>query len=190
MGCKVARKVGWKVLRLPEKGNYEDRKKSLVGAAKEDKEEKTCWHLMAYAILKTTNRRRNNKTKGGEEEELKQELRNAVEGHKKSAQVVQRRWARPAAGGSRAGTVKRWLDDKGFGGISMESGEDCYVHRLVPSDGQTLNQGQSVSMVVEWEGQRSKWRATSFTGAGGKGDGGGMMGGMAAADGGGRFSPY
>ena len=95
-GCRVARRIGWKVLRLPEKGDYDDRKKNLLGAAKGRKEERTCWYFLAYAILKTTNRRRNNGGRGCADEELKQELRNAVEGDKQNDEVARGRWAGPA----------------------------------------------------------------------------------------------
>ena len=47
MGCSIARKVGWAVLKLPENGDYEERKKSMLGAAGRSKEKKTCWHYLS-----------------------------------------------------------------------------------------------------------------------------------------------
>ena len=93
MGCKVVRQVGWKVLRLQPDNDYEERKRLWLGVTSwTNTREATCWYLLVYAVYMTTNGRRNSKEKGGEEEELKQHLRNAVEGHPKSAEVARGRW--------------------------------------------------------------------------------------------------
>lgn len=92
-GCKVARQVGWKALRLPEKNTYEERKQLWLAATdKGDSSERTCWHLLVYAVFMTTNRRRESRERGGEAEEVKQWVRNAVEGHPKSAKALRDRW--------------------------------------------------------------------------------------------------
>lgn len=48
------------------------------------------------------------------------------------------------------GTVKWFNDAKGFGFISLESGEDVFVHfRAIQTDGfKTLKENQKVSFIV------------------------------------------
>jgi cold shock protein len=49
------------------------------------------------------------------------------------------------------GTVKWFNDEKGFGFIKLEGGNDVFVHyRSINAQGRrTLQEGQSVSLVVE-----------------------------------------
>ena len=93
IGCPVARKVGWKKLRLAADNSYEERKKLWLATADwTNDREQTCWHLLVYAVFMTSNRRRSSREEGGEEDELKQWINNAVEGHLKSGRVVSSRW--------------------------------------------------------------------------------------------------
>ena len=92
-GCAVARDVGWRKLRLDKEENYDERKKSLMGANKVGKDDATCYAILAYAIFRTIGN--NMKSAGSceeKKEEIAQHIRNAVEGHVKSAQVVKGRW--------------------------------------------------------------------------------------------------
>ena len=94
MGCKVARKVGWNLLKLPSDSSYEDRKLEWLAATEASSPEtKTAYYLLVYSVFMTTNRRRACGEKGGEEEELKQWVRRGVEGHQRSTKVLSRRWA-------------------------------------------------------------------------------------------------
>merc|ERR1719507_2090651 len=64
-----------------------------------------------------------------------------------------------------SGTVKVWFEEKGFGFVTLGSGEDCYVHRSHLSDGQALQQGAIVMLHAEWNPQRNKYGASSLIGA-------------------------
>ncbi len=93
--------MGWKKLRLDKDEEYEARKKSLMGASKCNNEEATCYAILAYALFRTVG---NNQKKAGDEkdmgEEIAQHIRNAVEGHAKSALVIRNRWQEvPATNG-------------------------------------------------------------------------------------------
>lgn len=77
-----------------------------------------------------------------------------------------------AGGDIRTGTTKSWFEDKGFGFVTLSTGEDCYVHRTNLSDGQSLDVGSPVTLTVEWDAQRSKFKCTTLLGAvSGKGAG-------------------
>ena len=126
MGCRVARKIGWTMLRLPERGDYDERKRNLIGAAKGEVVEQTCWYLLAYAILKPTNGRRNSGKRGGEAEKLRQDIPNAVGGHRKSGGVVRSRWRAVRQGiwpGIRPGVQRGVIP--GLQGCSKQQARQC-----------------------------------------------------------------
>jgi len=79
------------------------------------------------------------------------------------------------------GTVKKWIDEKGFGFVSpADGGEDLFVHRSCLGDDEWLEQGDEVSYESEYDDRKGKWKCSSCkkTGSGGGGgDGGGDKGG-------------
>merc|ERR1712039_652290 len=81
------------------------------------------------------------------------------------------------------GTVKKFIQDKGFGFIEPEDGGDqVFVHRSVNGDDRSayLEEGQEVEYEVEYDDRKGKYKATSCTGfktGGGDGGGGGWGGG-------------
>lgn len=82
------------------------------------------------------------------------------------------------------GTVKAWMDEKGFGFVTPSGGgPDVFVHRNQLTDGQSLVQGSAVTFECRFNVQRSKYEATTCSGATTGGAGG--AGGAPAAGGGG-----
>eukprot|EP00443_Scrippsiella_acuminata_P108596 CAMPEP_0115719236 /NCGR_PEP_ID=MMETSP0272-20121206/77868_1 /TAXON_ID=71861 /ORGANISM="Scrippsiella trochoidea, Strain CCMP3099" /LENGTH=473 /DNA_ID=CAMNT_0003161841 /DNA_START=108 /DNA_END=1526 /DNA_ORIENTATION=+ len=64
------------------------------------------------------------------------------------------------------GTVKAWMDDKGFGFVTPTmGGPDVFVHRNQLSDGQSLAQGSTVTVECRFNPQRAKYEATTCSGA-------------------------
>mmetsp|Transcript_58474 Transcript_58474/g.163048 ORF Transcript_58474/g.163048 Transcript_58474/m.163048 type:complete len:434 (-) Transcript_58474:137-1438(-) len=79
-----------------------------------------------------------------------------------------------------AGVVKVWLEEKGFGFISPESGgQDVFVHRSQLTDGQMLQVGSRVSYESVYEPLKGKTTARNVMGAAVKGSG---KGGATIAD--------
>merc|ERR1712060_236233 len=65
------------------------------------------------------------------------------------------------------GTVKKFVQDKGFGFIEPEDGGDqVFVHRSVNGDDRSayLEEGQEVEYEVEYDDRKGKYKATSCTG--------------------------
>jgi len=65
--------------------------------------------------------------------------------------------------------VKTWNEERGFGFVTLASGDDIYVHRTNLSDGQTLTKDSQVWVEAQWSYEKSKWTATRCSGAAGKG---------------------
>eukprot|EP00413_Alexandrium_margalefii_P012658 CAMPEP_0204529754 /NCGR_PEP_ID=MMETSP0661-20131031/10242_1 /ASSEMBLY_ACC=CAM_ASM_000606 /TAXON_ID=109239 /ORGANISM="Alexandrium margalefi, Strain AMGDE01CS-322" /LENGTH=133 /DNA_ID=CAMNT_0051535797 /DNA_START=78 /DNA_END=479 /DNA_ORIENTATION=- len=87
-----------------------------------------------------------------------------------------------------SGTVKKWFDEKGFGFIAPdEGGDDVFVHRLALNDAESLEQGDTVTFVKEYDDRKGKYKASNVTvtsGGGGGGGGGGSDGGRGGKGGG------
>merc|ERR1711966_290833 len=83
---------------------------------------------------------------------------------------------------SETGTVKKFIEDKGFGFITPDDGgEDVFVHRKCNGEDRSayLQEGDKVEYEVEWNDQKGKYAASSCTGfkTGGGGGGGDSWGG-------------
>lgn len=85
-----------------------------------------------------------------------------------------------------SGFVKHWNEERGFGFVTVNSGEDVYVHRTVLQDGQVLAKDAQVWVEAQWDAAKAKWAATRCSGAAGKGDGKGFDGGAAPGKGKGK----
>jgi len=69
------------------------------------------------------------------------------------------------------GYVKAWHEDRGFGFVTVSSGDDIYVHRTVLTDGDALTIGGEVWIEAQWDYPKGKWCATRCAGASAKGAG-------------------
>ena len=64
------------------------------------------------------------------------------------------------------GTVKCWFEDRGFGFITPEGGqEDVFVHKKVLKDGQSLIIGSNVMFNLIYDADRRRFQATRCFGA-------------------------
>ena len=84
------------MLRL--EGDYEHRKAAMLCTSNLCEEEATCWALLVGGIYMTTNASRNRcclQSDDGSKDELKQHVRNGVEGHPKSRKALEKRWCTP-----------------------------------------------------------------------------------------------
>lgn len=94
------------------------------------------------------------------------------------------------------GSVKKWIDDKGFGFITPDDGgEDAFVHRSCLDGIEYLEEGDQVTFEQEWDDRKGKYKCTfcEKTGSGGGGGGGGKGGGYGGGKGKGKgkgSSPY
>merc|ERR1712060_846988 len=73
------------------------------------------------------------------------------------------------------GTVKKWMDEKGFGFITPDDGgEDAFCHRSC-LDGDEPQQGDQVEYETEYDDRKGKYKCSwcRVTGSGGGGGGGG-----------------
>ena len=88
------------------------------------------------------------------------------------------------------GTVKKWMDEKGFGFITPDDdGEDAFCHRSCLDGAEALTQGDSVSYEVEYDDRKGKWKCSSCSVSGGGGGGGGGKGGKGKGKGK-SYDPY
>lgn len=68
--------------------------------------------------------------------------------------------------GLKQGTVKSWIEEKGFGFIApLEGGQDVFCHRKMLEDGQALVPGSTVHFSCEWDAGRAKMAVTRCSGA-------------------------
>lgn len=64
------------------------------------------------------------------------------------------------------GTVKCWFEDRGFGFIAPDGGqEDVFVHKKVLKDGQSLIIGSNVMFNLIYDADRRRFQATAVFGA-------------------------
>eukprot|EP00930_Biecheleria_cincta_P087661 TRINITY_DN76899_c0_g1_i1.p1 TRINITY_DN76899_c0_g1~~TRINITY_DN76899_c0_g1_i1.p1 ORF type:complete len:210 (+),score=42.61 TRINITY_DN76899_c0_g1_i1:121-750(+) len=83
------------------------------------------------------------------------------------------------SGGSGTGKMLRWNEEKGFGFIKPDDGEEdlfCHKSGLLDGDGSVFD-GDAVTFVKEFDDRKGKWRAVNVAVAGGGGGGGGRGGG-------------
>ena len=74
---------------------------------------------------------------------------------------------------SETGTVKKWMDGKGFGFITpADGGEDVFVHVKQVSGGEDLSEGDQVTFDKAWNDQKGKYTGLrmSLNGIGKLGD--------------------
>mmetsp|Transcript_47002 Transcript_47002/g.132611 ORF Transcript_47002/g.132611 Transcript_47002/m.132611 type:complete len:96 (+) Transcript_47002:98-385(+) len=85
------------------------------------------------------------------------------------------------------GTVKKYMDDKGFGFIVPdEGGEDVFIHIKQCNGAESLSEGDRVSFDKAWNDRAGKYQGNncSVIGGGGGGGGGGYGGGKGGYGGG------
>jgi len=76
---------------------------------------------------------------------------------------------------SLTGTVKKFMEDKGFGFITPDDGgDDVFIHIKQCNGAESLNVGDAVSYDKEWNDRNGKYAAANctVTSSGGGGDGG------------------
>lgn len=74
--------------------------------------------------------------------------------------------AAPAPGTTKAGSVKVWFEEKGYGFITTDDGSgDIFVHRSSLTDGSLLVAGTRVTYEVQWNQVKGKMVAAKVTGA-------------------------
>ena len=87
---------------------------------------------------------------------------------------------------SSSGTVKFYNSEKGFGFITPASGgEDVFVHRNDITDGQLMQEGDSVYFDSQYDDRKGKYKAANVSGGSGGADSGGKGGGYGGGGGGG-----
>mmetsp|Transcript_2699 Transcript_2699/g.5822 ORF Transcript_2699/g.5822 Transcript_2699/m.5822 type:complete len:110 (+) Transcript_2699:70-399(+) len=85
------------------------------------------------------------------------------------------------------GTVKKFVEEKGFGFITPdEGGEDVFIHLRQCNGAERLNEGDRVSYDLVWNDRQGKMQGQNCTVQGGEGgSGGGDYGGYGGGYGGG-----
>merc|ERR1711971_552779 len=80
---------------------------------------------------------------------------------------------------SETGTVKKFMDDKGFGFITPDNGgDDLFIHIKQCNGAESLSEGDKVSYDEQWNDRKGKMQANNCTvTSGGGGGGGGGRGG-------------
>merc|ERR1711865_1330523 len=64
--------------------------------------------------------------------------------------------------------VKSWNEERGFGFVVTDRGEDIYAHRTSLADGNCLTAEAEVYIDCTWDYQKDKWKATKVSGASGE----------------------
>merc|ERR1712226_1083787 len=79
---------------------------------------------------------------------------------------------------SATGTVKKFMEDKGFGFITPDDGgDDLFIHIKQCNGAESLSEGDKVSYDAEWNDRKGKMAAANCTVTSGGGGGGGGRGG-------------
>merc|ERR1712194_953106 len=74
---------------------------------------------------------------------------------------------------SQTGTIKKFMEDKGFGFIQpSDGGDDVFIHISQCNGAECLNAGDEVTFDNEWNDRKGKMQGTNCTVAGGGGGGG------------------
>merc|ERR1711935_940236 len=72
------------------------------------------------------------------------------------------------------GTVKKFMEDKGFGFITPDDGsEDVFIHIKQCNGAESLSEGDKVSFDSEWNDRKGKYAGANCTVTSGGGGGGG-----------------
>merc|ERR1712238_144705 len=75
---------------------------------------------------------------------------------------------------SATGTVKKFMEDKGFGFITPDAGgDDVFIHIKQCNGAESLSEGDSVTYDEEWNDKKGKMQGANCTVSGGGGGGGG-----------------
>ena len=94
---------------------------------------------------------------------------------------------------SLTGTVKKFMEDKGFGFITPDDGgDDVFIHIKQCNGAESLSEGDKVTFDNEWNDRKGKYGGVNCTvvGGGGGGGGGGYGGGKGGKGGKGKSEPY
>lgn len=76
------------------------------------------------------------------------------------------------------GTVKKFMEDKGFGFITPDDGgDDVFIHIKQCNGAESLSEGDAVTYDNEWNDRKGKMQGSNCTVSGGGGGGGGYGGG-------------
>jgi len=67
------------------------------------------------------------------------------------------------SGTRQTGSVKTWFEERGFGFLRLDAGNDCYFHRTVCDNQQGFPQGTRVAAQIEWEIDKGRYKAASVT---------------------------
>merc|ERR1712086_1060987 len=79
---------------------------------------------------------------------------------------------------SLTGTIKKFMEDKGFGFITPdEGGDDVFIHIKQCNGAESLSEGDKVSYDSEWNDRKGKMGGTNCTVTSSGGGGGGGKGG-------------
>lgn len=78
---------------------------------------------------------------------------------------------------SSTGTVKKWMEDKGFGFILPEGGgDDIFIHKNQLVDCEVLHEGDAVAFDKEYNERQGKYKASNCTVTSSAGGAGGCGG--------------
>merc|ERR550525_1898052 len=76
---------------------------------------------------------------------------------------------------SESGTIKKFFEDKGFGFVTPDDGDDVFVHVKDNPDLEGAQSGDVVYFDKDWDDRKGKYKGTNLSlksgGGGGKGGG-------------------